>query len=77
MRRASALYHAGLLVVLAGALGLGHVHAWLVLAFAPVLGRGLWGVLHPTLRLDLRRAGLLEIAYSLVFLTFTALAFRQ
>jgi hypothetical protein len=72
-----AVYHA---FVIAALLGLALTHrmgVFLVLAFAPALGRALWHVGRPAGRVDLRRVGIGEILNALVFLTFAALAFRR
>jgi hypothetical protein len=76
LRRRCALYHGTLLLALAAILVAGHL-SWLAgLAFAAVLARAAWFLLRPVRRLDLRRLGYLEAAYSLAFLVLTVLAFR-
>jgi hypothetical protein len=52
---------------------------WVALAegaAAAALARAAWFLARPARRLDLRRIGYLEMAYSLVFLVLLVLAFR-
>jgi hypothetical protein len=74
MRRASAIYHAILLVALAAGVIAGRLHPFLIAAFLPVVVRALLALVTPPGRLDLTRAGVMEIVYSLVFLVFVTLA---
>ncbi|MBI4752060.1 MAG: YwiC-like family protein [Acidobacteria bacterium] len=46
---------------------------WLCIAFAPVILRALWAIAHPVQRVNLKRVGIQEIVYSLIFVV--ALAF--
>ena len=48
-----------------------------LLAFAPAITRASWSLVKTSGRLDLKRLGLLEIVYSVVFLIFIALTFRN
>jgi hypothetical protein len=54
----------------------GPLSLFALVAFAPVLGRTLWFLIKPVNRVNLRRLGLLEMAYSLFFLLFMAVSFR-
>lgn len=74
MRRASAAYHGLLLVALVLGAVTGQLHPLLAVAFLPVIVRALLALAMPPGRLDLTRAGVLEIVYSLVFLVFVTLA---
>jgi hypothetical protein len=76
MRLLSLLYHAGLATTLA-VFSLRRDLPLLAVAFAPVLLRALWGVAHPPRNLNLKRIGILEIAYSVNFLLFSWLALRS
>lgn len=71
-----ALYHSFLIAILAG-LSLGAAVGPLILvAFLPVLVRAVWYLTRPVRELNLKRVGVLEILYSLVFMAFAALTFR-
>lgn len=74
--RRCALYHASLLASLLVLALTGGLDLFAFAAFAPVLARSFWYLARPVRRINLKRAGLLEIAYSLVFLVFTTLNFR-
>jgi len=45
-------------------------------AFTPALVRTFWGMFKPKTKVNLMRAGILEIVYSVVFLICAALNFR-
>lgn len=69
-------YHSFLLASL---LGLAITHSlplFVMIAFAPVLARTVWSLMKPAESLNLKRIGLTEIVYSLIFLIFTVLTFR-
>jgi hypothetical protein len=70
------LYHAFLLAALAILAGTGSLNLFAIVAFAPVLARSFWQLAKPATQLNLRRIGVLEIIYSLVFLLFITLTFR-
>jgi len=72
-----ALYHSFLLVALVVFAITGKLNLFAIVAFAPVLGRTFWFMARPVNQINLRRLGFLEIAYSLVFLTFITLTFRM
>jgi hypothetical protein len=77
IRRHCAFYHSSLVVAL-GALALtGNVNLFILLAFAPAVGRAFWHLLKPAADLNLRRIGLLEIVYSTIFMVLVSLAFYR
>jgi len=77
MRWASGVYHVLLLVAL-GVLAAGrHVHVFVWVAFLPVVVRAFAALFAQPARPDLKRAGILEIAYSILFLLFVTLAVHQ
>jgi hypothetical protein len=47
-----------------------------LLAFAPVLARTCWGLLKPPRTLHLKRIGIAEVVYSMIFLIFITLTLR-
>jgi hypothetical protein len=71
-----ALYHSFLLAGLAALAAIGSLNVFALAAFAPVLGRSFWQLLKPAAKLNLRRVGVLELVYSVVFLVFITLTFR-
>lgn len=77
IRRRCALYHGFLLGALLVFTLTGNVNLFAVIAFAPALGRAFWHLVNPAGQLNLRRVGMLEIVYSLVFLVFIALSFSR
>jgi hypothetical protein len=76
LRRWCGAYHAALPVALAAGAAAG-IWPWAALvAFSPVIARGLGeGMIEPG-KVELRRAGWLEVAWSLVFLLVLGFAFR-
>lgn len=75
-RRQCALYHFFLIAILAGlSLGAG-IGPLILVAFLPILIRAGWYLARPVRELNLKRVGVLEIFYSLVFTAFAALTFR-
>ncbi len=76
IRRWCALYHGGLALGLAAAIVAGVLPALVFLAYVPVLARALHHLVRPAPELVLRRVGVLEILYSVIFLALAALAFR-
>jgi Na+/proline symporter len=74
--RSCAFYHSFLLVALPALIFAGGLGLFAFIAFAPALVRTFWGMLKPKMKVNLMRAGILEIAYSLVFLVCAALGFR-
>jgi hypothetical protein len=47
-----------------------------LIAFAPVLARTLWSLCKPVTQVNLKRAGVLEIIYAMIFLGCLVLGFR-
>jgi uncharacterized YccA/Bax inhibitor family protein len=54
----------------------GSLRFFAFIAFTPALVRTFWGMFAPKSKVNLARAGILEIVYSLVFLVCAALGFR-
>lgn len=73
---ASACYHLFLLAGLAAFGATGSLSLFALGAFAPVFGRSFWFLFKPARQLNLKRIGVLEIVYSVVFLVFITLTFR-
>jgi hypothetical protein len=71
-----ALYHSFLLAGLVILALTGKLNLFAIVAFLPVLARTFWFMARPVKRLNLRRIGFVEVAYSIVFLTFITLTFR-
>jgi len=69
-------YHLGLLALMSGLAALGQVPVILLLAFLPVIARGLLGMRERNAKLNFARIGWTEVAYSLFFALLTALAIR-
>jgi len=74
--RSCAVYHSFLIVALPALIFTGSLRFFALFAFAPVFIRTFWGMFMPKAKVNLVRAGILEIAYSLVFLVCAALGFR-
>ncbi len=74
--RQCALYHGFLAVSLALLALTGSSNLFILAAFSPVLIRSFWHLARPANQLNLRRVGVLELIYSLVFLVFITLTFR-
>lgn len=72
----SASYHMFLLVALVALALTGQLRVFAVIAFAPVLARAFWSLVKPTNQVNLKRAGMLELVYSIIFLAFITLNFR-
>jgi len=70
-------YHMFLLASLVALIRTRSLPLFVLIAFAPVLGRTFWSVLKPAKSLNLKRIGMTEIIYSLIFLLFTVLTFRS
>ncbi|MEW6208855.1 MAG: YwiC-like family protein [Acidobacteriota bacterium] len=73
--RACALYHSFLLVSLVALAVTGNLRVFALIAFAPALGRSFRHMIAPVGRLNLKKIGVMEIVYSIVFLIFIALSF--
>lgn len=69
-------YHGFLLVSLLALAITRSLPLFLLIAFAPVLARTAWSLLKPSKQLNLKRIGIAEIIYSLIFLIFTAVTLR-
>src|SRR6185436_7202109 len=69
-------YHAFLLASLLALAVTRSLPLFAMIAFAPVLARTFWSLLKPAQSLNLKRIGITEIIYSLIFLIFTTLTFR-
>jgi hypothetical protein len=74
--RHCASYHAFLFIGLTVLAVTGSLNLFALIAFAPVLGRSFWYLFKPSTQLNLKRIGVLEIVYSVVFLVFLTLTFR-
>jgi hypothetical protein len=75
VQRGCAFYHSFLLVALIFLFLSGNLRLFALVAFAPVMARAFWRTFKPATRVNLTRAGILEIVYSLAFLVFIALSF--
>lgn len=75
-RQSCAYYHALLLLALVALLVSGNLPLFALAAFAPVLARTFWRLFKPVRQVNLARAGMLEIVYSVVFLCCITLSFR-
>src|SRR6185436_17494989 len=71
-----AAYHSFLFVALLALVLTSNLSLFALIAFTPVLARTLWGLFKPATKVNLKRAGILEIIYSLIFLFFVVLNFR-
>jgi hypothetical protein len=74
--RACALYHSFLLVSLVALAVTENLRVFALIAFAPALARSFRHLIAPASRLNLKKIGVMEIVYSIVFLVFIALTFR-
>jgi hypothetical protein len=70
------VYHVFLLFALAAFALTRSINVFALVAFIPVLGRSFWHLAKPGAKLNLRRVGVLEIIYSIVFLVFTTIGLR-
>lgn len=71
-----AFYHSFLLVALLLAALTNSLELSVLIAFAPALGRTFWSLMKPAQPVNLTRAGVLEIGYSLIFLIFVMFSFQ-
>ncbi len=74
--RSCAFYHSFLIVALPALIFAGSLGLFAFVAFTPAMVRTFWGMFKPKTRVNLTRAGILEIVYSLIFLVCAALGFR-
>ncbi len=70
-----ALYHSFLLLGLIALLLTGRLPYFALIAFLPILGRTFWSMFRPSKQVNLTRAGVLEVVYSLIFLIFITISF--
>jgi hypothetical protein len=77
VRQSCAFYHSFLLIALIVLSIFGGLHLFALAAFAPILVRTFWRLFNPATRVNLTRAGVLEIVYSLGFLIFVTLSFYR
>lgn len=76
IRRGCWVYHAALALAVGLAVASGVAPVPVLAAYAPIVARAFWHLWRPARRLVLKRVGVLEIVYSVLFLIFAALAFR-
>jgi hypothetical protein len=74
--RSCAFYHSFLIIALPVLIFAGSLGLFAFIAFTPALVRTFWGMFKPKSKVNLMRAGILEIAYSVVFLICATLGFR-
>ena len=74
--RVCVFYHGGLVLLLASLLFLNQIPALAMVAFTPVIARGLWGIPTGQPKLNFARIGWTEVIYSLFFAIVTILAMR-
>ncbi len=74
--RRCAFYHGFLAVALGLLAFMGSLNLFILAAFSPVLVRSFWQLVRPANQINLRRIGVLELIYSIVFLIFITLTFR-
>ncbi|MCW5979962.1 MAG: YwiC-like family protein [Bryobacteraceae bacterium] len=72
MRRLCFAYHIGLAALALGVTASERFGVWVPLAYAPVIARAFWELARPARTLSLRRIGILEIVYSIVFVALAA-----
>ena len=74
--RVCVFYHSGLVLLLASLFLLNQIPALAMVAFAPVIARGVWGIPTDQPKLNFARIGWTEVIYSLFFAIATILAMR-
>ncbi|HET6963052.1 MAG TPA: YwiC-like family protein [Terriglobia bacterium] len=74
--RVCVFYHGGLVLLLASLLFLNQIPTLAMVAFTPVIVRGLWGIPTGQPKLNFARIGWTEVIYSLFFAIVTILAMR-
>ncbi|HYE75478.1 MAG TPA: hypothetical protein VEF04_19200, partial [Blastocatellia bacterium] len=72
----SASYHVFLLTALVSLAITGQLKIFALIAFLPVLIRAFWSLNQTSTQLNLKKAGMLEMVYSIIFLIFVTLNFR-
>ncbi|PYT04680.1 MAG: hypothetical protein DMF60_14550 [Acidobacteria bacterium] len=70
------VYHLFLIAALVLLAVTGSTNLFVVVAFAPVLGRTLRQLAKPAAQTSLKQVGVLEIVYSVFFLVFVTVGFR-
>jgi hypothetical protein len=75
--RSCAFYHSFLLVALPALIFAGGLGLFAFIAFAPALVRTFCGMFKPKAKVNLMRAGILEIVYSVIFLICAVFGFRS
>jgi hypothetical protein len=73
--RSCALYHSLLVAALPALIFAAGLSLLVFVAFAPVMVRAFWGMFKPKSKVNLTRAGILEIVYSVIFMACAALGF--
>lgn len=71
------LYHSFLVIGLVVLLATHRLPYFALIAFLPILARTYWNLLKPSRQVNLTRAGVLEIIYSLIFLLFISISFNN
>lgn len=71
------LYHGSLLVALLVLALTGRLHLFVLIAFTPILARTFIELIKPSTRVNFKLAGMLELAWSVIFLVFITLTFRH
>jgi hypothetical protein len=74
--RSCAFYHSFLVIALPALIFAAGLSLLAFIAFAPAIIRTFWGMFMPKSKVDLTRAGILEIVYSVIFMVCAALGFR-
>jgi hypothetical protein len=77
LTRKCAVYHLFLTATVGVLVWSRVVPALLVPGYLPVLIRAIWGILKQESRLNLKKIGLAEIGFTLIFVVFAALSFRR
>lgn len=75
-RRQCLGYHSFLLISLLIMALTRSLSLFVLIAFTPVLVRAFWSLVKPARQLNLKRIGIAEIIYSLIFLVFATLTFK-
>jgi hypothetical protein len=76
LRRRHVAYHAVLVIVLAAVTQAGPISPWVVVGFVPIIVRSVVGALWGPKKLNLKRLGYLEVAYTCWFVLWLGLAWR-
>ncbi len=75
-RRQCLAFHLFLLAAVVALAAAGWIHPALLFAFAPILIRAFWGLSQSGGRLNLKRIGYSEVAFTVLFVIFSAWAWR-